>query len=388
MKVLVVIDSLGLGGAENLLTVLASAAPAAGLELHVASLAPASRGRLALQPLMEQAGLPVSFLDIPKLAYPGAVRRIARAVTEHEADVVHAHLGYSATLAPPAARLVGRGCASTLHHVPGPMDLRDRVKERLSIEVAGRLGTLVFVSDASRHEFAELYPERASWRTVHNGVDLSRFVPGRLPLPVELAIPAGAPVVTIVAALREPKGHRIAIEGWSRVLRTAPEARLLVVGDGDERARLDAQARDLGLADRVVFAGMRHDVPELMRGSSVVALPSFTEALPTVLIEAGACGLPTVATSVGGTPEVVDNGSTGLLVAPGDVDGFAGAVAGLLADPARAGEMGQAARSFVSARFDADRWAERLREVYEQTPSARLPWHRLRAGTRSTPGPA
>ena len=180
---MVVIDSLGLGGAENLLTVLAAAAPSAGLELHVASLAPASMGRLALRPVMEQAGLTVSFCDIPRLAYPGATWRIARAIRQERADVVHAHLGYSAILAPPAARLVGRGSVATLHHVPGHDRRPERVKERLSVEVSGRLGTLVFVSDASRHEFAARYRERASWTTVHNGVDLSRFHPGHAPLP-------------------------------------------------------------------------------------------------------------------------------------------------------------------------------------------------------------
>ena len=183
--------------------------------------------------------------------------------------------------------------------------------------MAGRLGTLVFVSDASRHEFAERYPERASWRTLHNGVDLSRFTPGRLPMPPDLGIPEGVPVVTIVAALRGPKGHRVAIEGWQRVLRTAPEARLLIVGDGDERETLEARTRDLGLTERVVFAGMRHDVPELMRASTVVALPSYTEALPTVLIEAGACGPcrrspPTVGGTPGGRSTTA---RTGLLVA-------------------------------------------------------------------------
>ena len=116
---------------------------------------------------------------------------------------------------------------------------------------------------------------------------------------------------------------------------------------------------------------MRHDIADLIRGSSVVALPSFTEALPTVLIEAGASGRPTVATLVGGTPEVVAHERTGLLVPPRDVDAFADAVVRLLTDVDRAEEMGREARRFVAERFDADRWAGRLRGIYEQTPSRR-----------------
>ena len=171
MKVLVVIDSFGLGGAENLLAVLAGAAPAADLELHVASLTPPSMGRLALQPVLEQAGLQTSFLDVPRLAHPSAAWRVAHAIRSTGADVVHAHLGYSAILAPPAARMLGRGSVATLHHVPGREVGRERFKERLSLEIPGRLGTLVFVSDASRAGFARIAPERSSWRTVHNGID-------------------------------------------------------------------------------------------------------------------------------------------------------------------------------------------------------------------------
>lgn len=369
MKVLVVIDSFGLGGAENLLAVLAGAAPAAGIELHIASLAPRSMGRLALQPVMEEAGLTTSFLDIPRLRHPSGVLRIAREIKLRKADVVHAHLGYSAILAPLAARAVGRGSVSTLHHVPEDISIRERVKEHLAVEIPARLGTLLFVSDASRREFAARYPERASWVTVHNGVDMRRFSPGRAVLPTELGIPPGAPVVTIVAALRKPKGHEIALQAWQHVVSRFPEARLLIVGEGDERASLAAFAQRAGVSDRVVFAGIRQDIADLLRGSTVVLLPSLTEALPTVLIEAAACGRPTVATMVGGTAEVVDHGQTGLLVPAGDPARLADAVLRLLSDEVLREQMGGQARELAQARFDADRWALRLREIYDEASS-------------------
>jgi glycosyltransferase involved in cell wall biosynthesis len=366
VRVLVVTDSLGLGGAENLLAVLAGAAPAADLELRVVSLTPASMGRLALQPTLDKAGLRTSFLDVHRLRDPSAVRQIARAIRSWDADVVHAHLGYSATLAPVAARLTGRGSVATLHHVPEDEPLRERVKERLALESAGRLGALVFVSDASRRAFAARYPERGSWHTVHNGVDLTRFRPEPKVPAAGLAIPATAPTVAIVAALRGPKGHDVALEAWPKVLSSVPEARLLIVGEGDRRPALEEQTRALGLQERVVFAGIRDDVPELLRAADVVALPSYTEALPTVMIEAAASGRPVVATTVGGTPEVVEDGRTGLLVREGDPEAFGEAVVRLLADPALRESMGRAARARAEALFDADRWAVRLRTIYDQ----------------------
>lgn len=366
LKVLVVIDSLGLGGAENLLAVLGRAAPAAGLQMHVASLMPASMGRVALQPVMEEAGVTVSFLDVHRLRSPGALRSIMREIRLREADVVHAHLGYSSILAPIAARLTGRPSVSTLHHVPEDLPARERVKEWMAVEISGRLGRLLFVSDASRREFAGRYHERPSWSTVRNGVELHRFDPTPAPPPRDLPIPPGVPVVTIVAALRVPKGHEVALRAWPEVLAGCPEARLLLVGEGPARESLQRLVAQLDLTHRVVFTGLRSDVPDLIRASTVVLLPSVTEALPTVLIEAAACARPVVATTVGGTPEVVEDGRTGVLIPPGDAERLADAVAQLLGDPSLREQMGREGRALAQERFDAAVWARRLRALYEE----------------------
>lgn len=366
MRVFVVIDSFSFGGAENLLAVLAGAAPSAGLELQVMSLAPRSQGRNSFQPLIEQAGLSTGFLDVPRLAYPPAIPRIAREIRASGCDVVHAHLGYSAILAPIAARLAGRPCVSTLHHVPGEVSVRDHVKEWMSVTVSGRLGNLVFVSQASREAFANRFSERPErWRTVYNGVDLAKFSPGAASWPAKLPIRPGTPVVTIVAALRRPKGHRVAVEAWRSVVDRVPDATLLIVGDGDQRRPLERQVDRLGLGANVVFAGASTRIPDLLRASTLVALPSLTEALPTSLIEAAACGKAVVAANVGGVPEVVDDGKTGLLVEPQDVEGFADAVTTLLVDEVRRAEMERAARRAAEQRFDMHAWAAQLRDLYE-----------------------
>jgi len=365
MKVLVVIDSFSFGGAENLLAVLARAAPAAGLELQVASLAPRSQGRVAMLPVLEAAGLPTTFLDVARLADPAAVPRIARAIRESGCDVVHAHLGYSAILVPLAARLAGRPCVATLHHVPEDLPPRERLKERMSVAVAGALGRLVFVSDASRRGFARRYRERASWTTLHNGVDLTAFSPGDGAWPADLPLPPTAPVVTIVAALRRPKGHHVAVDAWRRVVAEVPDARLLIVGDGPERGRLERQVLAAGMAARVAFAGAREDVPGLLRASTIAALPSLTEALPTALIEAAACRRAVVATRVGGVPEVVDDGVTGFVVEPDDGEAFAAAVVRLLTDEGLRARMGAAARRHAEQRFDMHAWARGLRACYD-----------------------
>jgi len=365
-RVLVVIDSFSFGGAENLLAVLGNASSSHGIELHVASLVPRARGRNALLHVLEEAGLDISFLDVPRLLYLPAISRIARLIRQTRADVVHAHLGYSAILAPIAARLTGRPVVATLHHVPGQESQRERLKERLAVTIAGRLGLLLFVSEASRSGFAARYRERSrSWQTLHNGVDVTRFSPLRdASFPPDLQLPSSVPVVTVIAALRPPKGHRTAILAWPQVLASVPDARLLIVGEGVEFDSLYRLTVETGVADRVVFAGARQDVPALLQASTLVALPSLTEALPTALIEAAACGKAVVATRVGGVPEVVEHGRTGLLVPPADVAAFGGAVVELLLDPACRARMETEARVIAEERFDAHAWARRLSEIY------------------------
>lgn len=367
MRVLTIIDTFSFGGAEHLLATLARAAPGVDLSLDVASLAPATVERSAMQPALEAAGLKPRYLGVRKLREPGAVLRLARVIRASGCDVVHAHLASSITLVPPAARLAGVPAVCTLHHVPGELPVRDRVKERLAVASASRSRALIFVSEAARRAFAVRYqPDPRTWRVVHNGLDLTAFRPGRAAPPPDLPLPDGVPVVSIVAALRGPKRHDVALEAWPRVLAAVPQARLVVAGGGPQEPALRAQAARLGLGGRVLFAGPRRDVARLLQASALTVLPSQTEALPTSLIEAAACGLAAVATPVGGIPEVVEHERTGLLVPPGDPVALGDAVVALLTDDRRREAMGRAARRLAEERFDMHRWARRLRDVYDE----------------------
>ncbi len=364
MRVLQVIDHFAYGGAERLLATLNGVAGEVGLQLSTASLAAPTPDRTDSFAMLEQAGLAPSFIGVRRLADPGALRRIQRAITESECEVVHAHLGYSAALVPLAARRAGVPCVSTLHHVPDPRGpWRERVKERLWTRSAERGAALVYVSEAARRSAARHFgPARPTWRVIYNGVDLSALRPaGTVPAspPPDLPVPPGAPIVSIVAALREPKGHITALRAWPAVRAAVPDAVLLVVGDGPHGPALRAAA-----GDGVLFAGARDDVPQILRASTLALLPSFTEALPTVMIEAAACGVAAVATDVGGTAETVQHGRTGLLVPAGSPSATAAAVVELLTDPDRRRRYGTAGRALAEERFDHRRWARSLADLY------------------------
>jgi glycosyltransferase involved in cell wall biosynthesis len=372
MRVLLVIDTLSFGGAENLLVTLASQASAIGVEFEVAVIAPRDDALGAWLPNLRRAGLEPRFLDIRRLAQPDALARLRRAVRASGCDVVHAHLGTASTLAPLAAGLAGRPSVCTLHHIPEELSGREAVRERIAVSVASRSRALLFVSLASMEAFRRRYrhARTSSWRVLTNGVDLRTFHPRRVDdrsdheVRAELGVPQGVPLVPLVAHMRPGKGHDGAIGAWRDVLARQPDARLVLVGDGPLEAQLRSRTRELGLERRVVFAGRRDDVADVLRSSALVLLPSRIEALPTVLIEAAACGVPAIATAVGGVPEVVDDRRTGWLLNDASPAGIAATVDGALADPARRAQVGSAAHRHAEQRFDAGQWARSLHGIY------------------------
>ncbi len=362
-----VIDSLRLGGAERVLATLSAAAPAAGVQFEVVVLSAPGSHRSVMEPVLAAAGVQTRYLSIRRLSDPRALPRLMAAIRSSSCDVVHAHLEDAVTLAPPAAYIAGRRTVCSFHHVVVPIARREKLKERLAVAVANRSAGVVFVSRSSLESFALAYGgPRKNWRVVENAVDLDVFTTEPATMPAELMVPAEAPVVTMVGALRIRKGQATALRAWPAVLRRFPEARLLLVGDGIERDALRARAGELGLSERVIFAGTRTDVSGIIRASSLVILPSEHEALPTTLIEAAACGRPVVASDIDGIPEVVIDGETGLLVPVGDEVALADRVTALLDDEPRRRRMGASARAMAEDRFSAHRWAERLYEIYEQ----------------------
>jgi glycosyltransferase involved in cell wall biosynthesis len=228
---------------------------------------------------------------------------------------------------------------------------------------------IVAVSEGTRQhhlQAARFAPEQVV--TLYNGIDLTRFGPRDLACQTavrhSLGISAAAKLMTTVAVLRQPKGIQHMLEALAVILTAVPDAHYLIVGDGDYRATLEAQVADLGLGERVCFAGQRQEVADLLAASDLFVLPTLTDALPTVLMEAMALRLPLLATAVGGVPEMVENGLNGLLVSPGTADQLAQAAIGLLQDGARRQEMGENGRLLVEQKFNIQRQAAELATLY------------------------
>ncbi|HEV7499192.1 MAG TPA: glycosyltransferase, partial [Vicinamibacteria bacterium] len=195
-------------------------------------------------------------------------------------------------------------------------------------------------------------------------------VPDRAPSPGGtdalrlLGIPAGVPVIGNVAALTAHKGQETLIAAAAQVLARRPDARFVIVGQGELEGPLRAQARALGVTDRVLFAGFRADVDGLIPAFDIFCLSSHMEGLGTSLLDAMCYGRPIVATRAGGIPEAVEDGVTGWVVPPRDADALASALLAVLEDRARREAMGAAGRRRFLERFTADRMVEETLAVY------------------------
>jgi glycosyltransferase involved in cell wall biosynthesis len=174
----------------------------------------------------------------------------------------------------------------------------------------------------------------------------------------------------MVARLAAPKRPDLLVRALASLRATSDDAHLVIVGDGPEREELRALADQLGLHDAVQFLGTRSDVPEILSTASCVALVSDYEGAPYALLEGMASGAPVVATSVGGVPEMLEDGRTGILVSPGDVESLTTALRRMLADPEAAAAMGAKAREAVARDYSREQMTLRLVDEYVAAAAA------------------
>lgn len=303
-------------------------------------------------------------------------RRDRRLVRDHLAslqpDILHTHLGYADLLGGLAARSLELPCVSTVHVMEWGSSTRGKIKDRLMFLARRHCAARVIaVSEAARLRYLETGWDRADHVvTVHNGIR-AEVVPGSgARLRRELGIGEEDVVLAMVAVLRAGKGHDVAAGAVSTLRKEHPNLKLLVLGDGPDREEIERQLEPAG--DAVVMAGFRGDVLAVLDGVDVLVHPSRIDAFPTALLEALATGTPVVATAVGGIPEIVNDGETGLLLkAPPTVESLTEALRRLLDDATLRRSMADRGPRVFEANFTVSRWIERLLPVYESAIAAK-----------------
>jgi len=206
--------------------------------------------------------------------------------------------------------------------------------------------------------------------TVYEGIDLHR-VQGEpaANIHAEFWLPTHAPIVGAVAALTQEKGHKYLIDAAALVVREVPDARFVILGDGDQRPALERHVKELRLDRHVVLPGFRADILSFIHSFDLFVMSSLFEGLGTSLLDAMALSKAIVASDTGGIPEAVAHGETGLLVPPRDARELATAIVRLLKDPARREKMGRAGLERVKRLFSAEQMVEKTLGVYENLKS-------------------
>jgi glycosyltransferase involved in cell wall biosynthesis len=295
----------------------------------------------------------------------GLLRGVRREVQEFKPDVIHAHNLFFRTTEAVALlhRFFRVPLVTTLHL--GALEGDERLLGLLVRLYEATLGRYVMrvsnavtaVSAAVAEHGGQVSGARHRIQVIPNGVDTQVFQPGQFPEP---------PEIIFVGRLVPNKGPLTMIRAAAAVNQRYPEARFTLVGDGPQRQRLEREAARLGIAGAVRFTGVRDDIPKMLRQSTLFVRPSTLEGLPLTVLEAMACGLPVVATPVGGTPEVVRDGEQGLLVPVADAAALAEAILKLLDDPAAAAEMGRRGRETVLHGYGWENVVARTEEVYRE----------------------
>ncbi len=369
---------LDVGGQEKLLVEFAHCADRRRFDLHFVSLG----GRGVLAGDLEAWGWPVEALGEPSGFRPGLAPRLAWLFRERRIDVVHTHDERPHIYGAFAARLAGvRRLVHTRHH---GMAYRLSPRQAGLVRLAARLtDRFVCVSaDSARQAVRQGVSPRAV-RVLHNGIDLTRFAPPHPTLPHPRGEGReGGPVVT-VARLSPEKDIDTLLRAAALAAGEDDAFRLEIAGDGPCMAELRRTAAELGLDGRVTFHGQVRDVPALLARAGLFVLSSRTEGVSLTLLEAMAGGLAVVATRVGGNPEVVADGETGLLVPPGDPAALAAALLRLRGNEWERRRMGQAGRSRVERCFDVSRMTAAYERIYLGLDGAA---GRLRPGANAAAG--
>lgn len=319
---------------------------------------------------IQETGTPVQRLRFPGLRPPGpaswrAVRDLAECCAPSDRTLIHANTPRTNLYAAAAGRLAG---IPVVWHCRNLLESWMWDTDRLFAWLPDRI---ICNSDAIAARF-----DGSRWRgrvrTVLNGVDLAEFNPAISGAAVRAELGwKDNPILSATSRLDTEKGHEILLEAMLTVVAERPEARLLIAGEASvdpagRRAILQRRIDELKLGGMVRLLGFRRDIPKLLAAADICVLPAEAEACGRVLFEAMAMAKPIVATSSGGTPEIVVDGVTGLLVPPRNVGALTIALLALLKDPARRSALGTAGRERAVMHFSVQAHVRRTMEVYAE----------------------
>ena len=373
IKVLQLITELDVGGAERALLSLVKKLSSGKYDVMVAYLK--GEGRLAGD--FRNAGIKVFDLKMKnRMALP-AVIRLYRLLKREKVRVLHTHLIQADICGFLAGKMAGVPVIISTKHNPDEFRKRRSIPVWLDGIFANRSDRIIAVSNAVRDFLIKW--ERISedkFTVIHNGIDMEDFnfreftsATDITAKKEELGIDSSSQVVGTVGRLDEQKGHKFFLEAIPEILKKVHGVKFLIVGDGPLQNKLEKLSEKLKISENVIFTGIRRDIPEILAIMDVFVLPSIFEGFGIVLLEAMAMKKAIVASRIGGIPEIVDDGLTGILIEPANPSEIANSIITLLKNPEKAKQMGDAGSKKVEKIFTADVMAKQIEDVYDSALS-------------------
>jgi len=366
IHILHLISSSGLLGAERVLLNLADQSREAGLGVSIGVFKNSQNPDSALAEAAGANGFEVNVFPCNGQFDRNTIQMIKDYLNKMPVRILHSH-NYKSNF---YARMSLSG--KTVRWVVTNHGRRSGAKllfyNLLDMLVVRRANRLVAVSAGIARKMKLAGIEQEKIRLIGNGIDVKGFAGkgSANGARKSLGIKKEAIVIGTVGALTKEKGHAHLLEAVPKVSEQYPDAVFLIVGDGNERAMLEGMAGKLGVNEKVIFAGMRKDIPEILSMLDVFVLPSLNEGLPMVILEAQAAHVPTVATRVGAIPNVVQDGVTGLLISPKNPAAIASAVSKILSDKRRGLEMAEKGFARVRDNFSSEKMAAQYLSVYHE----------------------
>ncbi len=363
LRILHVITGLEIGGAERVMLETARYQKAEGHEVSVCALRPGG----PLEPAVREV-CSVFTTNMGHALTPQVVWRLARLMRRGRYDIVQSYLYQANLVARVAARLAGVPVnISSVRCSYTWLNWKHFLVDRWTAHLAD---CITSVSEATRQFSIEREGLPAvKIVTLRNGIDVSRFdafdkAAARASLRAELGYAPDDLVICMTGRLHEQKGHTYLFQAAGQLKDRYPHLRVLVIGDGPQRAALEVECQARGLAGVVTFLGMRKDVPQLLAASDLFAFPSLYEGMPNAVLEAMAMSLPVVASTADGTVEIIESESHGLLVPPADAQALNVALERLLADPALRQQFAEAGRRRVVEDFTFQKTMQATEALY------------------------
>lgn len=301
---------------------------------------------------------------------PMILYKLVRLLRKEKIDILHTHLVWASMLGQIAAKIARVPISVMTRHYSNYTHLYGNRFAKLTDRLSALLAdSIVAVSAAVAKVLVNLdniNPDKIE--VIHNGLDLSKFLIGKTVSNIrkEFSIEEGAKIIAAISNLHFYKGHKYLLESVKIVIRTHPEAKFLIVGDGILEEELRRLAYNLGVENNVIFAGYRMDVPSILSQIDIFVHPTLIEGFGISIIEAMAMQRPVVATNVGGIPEIVRDRVNGVLVPSKNPQFLAKAIIELLERPGYAEELGQVARRMVEERFAVDTMVKGYEQLYQK----------------------